>query len=189
MDERDAPGEGDGGDPGERVEEVTGTDAHDAAWEATRDDMAALAEERREGGWDVVTLTAGDVRIEARATGPEADDEGRYGLVFVVPKGDAEAFADVFEEGGFPAYEVYRAERDGRVFLVVSYFDPESETCILAAATYLKRDASQLVRTVAETEEMYTHVETLDRTHLGSFQHADHTKFFPEVETVADAGE
>lgn len=187
MEKREAPEEGD--DPAERVREVAGTEVHAAAWEETRSDMEALAEERREGGWDVVTMTAGDVRIEARDTGPQADDEDRYGLAFVVPKGDAEAFAEVFEEGAFPAYEVYRAERDGRVFLVVSYFDPESETCILVAATYLKREASALVRTVAETEEMYTHVEKLDRTHLGSFRHEDHTKFFPEIATVGDAGE
>ncbi|WP_435099021.1 DUF7529 family protein [Halarchaeum sp. P4] len=187
MDKREAPEQGQ--DPAERIEEVVGSEVHDAAWEETLADMEALAEERREGGWDVVTLTAGDVRIEARATGPEADEDARYGFAFVVPKNDAEAFTEVFEEGAFPAYEVYRAEREGRVFLVVSYLDPDSETCILLAATYLKRDASQLVQTVAETEEMYTHVEKLDRTHLGSFRHEDHTKFFPEIATVADAGE
>ncbi|MFC7081917.1 DUF7529 family protein [Halorussus caseinilyticus] len=47
------------------------------------------------------------------------------------------------------------------------------------------RHAPGLVKTALEEDEMYTHVQKLDKTHLGSFRHDDVEKFFPEPHKYA----
>lgn len=159
--------------------------AHDAdvlksAWQRTLEDMEAMAEEREEAGWDVVTVAAGHTAPEP----PDSGDFDRYGLVYVVPDNEGEAFEDAFREGGFPTYEVYRQEVQGRAFLVTELLDPETETAILLAGGYELRHAGPLAAHAREEGEMYTHVQTLDQTVLGSFRHDDPDKFFPHAEKL-----
>lgn len=150
------------------------------AWQRTLEDMEAMAEEREAGGWDVVTVAAGHTAPEP----PDAGDFDRFGLVYVVPDNEGEEFAAAFREGGFPKYEVYRQEVQGRVFLVTELLDPETERAILVAGGYELRHAGPLVSTAREEDEMYTHVQTLDQTVLGSFRHDDWEKFFPHADRI-----
>ncbi len=150
------------------------------AWQRTLEDMEAMAEEREANGWDAVTVAAGH-------TAPEPPDEGgsdRFGLVYVVPDNEGEEFSAAFREGGFPTYEVYRQEVQGRVFLVTELLDPETEQAIFVAGGFELRHAGPLVSHATEAGEMYTHVQTLDETVLGSFRHDDPEKFFPHSERV-----
>ena len=96
-------------------------DRHRDAWEATLEDTEGLAAQRREQGYETLVIPAGD-------TAPQAPDHGeydRFGLVHVIPGN----FADDFEtltDGDFSAYDCYRAESDGRVFLVTELLqEPE----------------------------------------------------------------
>ncbi|MFC7044058.1 hypothetical protein ACFQH6_00315 [Halobacteriaceae archaeon GCM10025711] len=155
-------------------------DVHKDAWEQTIADMHALAEEREENGWKAVTVIAGDTGTE----GPDEGVEGRYGLVFVVPGNKEEPFTEAFEQGTFPKYNVYRNELEGRVFLVVELLDPETETVILLAGNFLQMDAFGAVRAAKRDEKMYTHVQKLDATHLGSFEHDGYEKFFPDADRI-----
>lgn len=155
-------------------------DAHKGAWEQTIADMHALAEEREENGWEAVTVIAGDTGTE----GPDEGVEGRYGLVFVAPGNRAEPFTEAFERGTFPKYNVYRNELEGRVFLVVELLDPETETVILVAGNFLQMNAFGTVRAAKEEGKMYTHVQKLDTTHLGSFEHDGYEKFFPDADRI-----
>lgn len=162
-----------------------GTAVHSSAWEATIEDMHATADDLEENGWEVVTLIAGDTAPES----PTAGDTDRFGLSYVVPDNQADPFREAFEVGEFPRYEVYRAERAGRVFLVTALFDPGSEMAILLAGTYERRNADGCVRAAVESDEMYTHVQLLDETHLGTFRHENYEMFFPDEGIAADEAE
>lgn len=156
-------------------------DPHKSAWQAVLHDLDVIVEEHEENGWDAVRIASQDVAAEARDTN---DNEGRYGLSFVIADNHAERFQEVFEAGQFPQYEVYRGETNGRVFLIVEYLDPGSQTAIVVAGNLWRRDANMMLEDAMEEEKMYTHYHLLDGTHLGSFEHESVDKFFPEAERV-----
>ncbi len=172
------PETGHGVDDADRLS--VGVDAFKDAWAATLDDMEALAEEYEENGWHTLTIAAGDTAPEP----PDAGDEDRFGLIYVIPDNDAEAFEEAVADGEFPRYDVFRNESDGRVFLVTVLADPETSTAIFIAGSFERRHSPALVNTVMEEGEMYTHVQTLDGTQIGSFRHDDPEKFFPETEVT-----
>lgn len=153
-------------------------------WSRTLEDMRAMAAELREEGWDVVDVGAGDTAPES----PDAGRTDRFGLVHVIPGNEADAFAEAFREDGFETYEVFRAEVEGQVFQVTQLLDEETDTAILLAGQYELRRAAPLVNAALEAGEMYTHVQTLDTTHLGSFRHEDVERFFPNPDRFEDYG-
>jgi hypothetical protein len=155
---------------------------HKNAWQRTLDDMEALAEELREDGWDVVTIPAGHTAPE----NPDAGETDRWGLVHVIPGNKAEPFGEAVEANEFPRFEVYQQEVDGRVFLVTALEDPDSETAILIAGNFEMRHAPGLVNTAQDEGHMYTHVQKLDKTVLGTFRHEDYEPFFPDPDTYED---
>lgn len=157
------------------------SDALKDAWSATLADMEALAAEYEQEGWHVVAIPAGHTAPEP----PDSGVEGRFGLVYLVADNHAEDFEEAFSVGEFPRYDVYRNAAGGEVFVVTVLLDPESESAILLAGGFTRYHAQSLVGTAIETGEMYTHVQTLDRTQLGSFRHDDPEKFFPERDFAA----
>ncbi|MEE6210663.1 hypothetical protein U3A55_10905 [Salarchaeum sp. III] len=170
----------------ERREQITDNpDAKRDAWAQTLADMEALADDLEAEGWTTVTLRAGDTATKGLDSNDDPDDEDvQYGIFHVVPDNDAAAFEDAFREDGFPVYDVYRAEVDGRVFLVTELRDPETETAIFIAGNFLRHYAQPLVEAAVEQGGLYTHVQRLDTTHLGSFEHDGYEKFFPEADRV-----
>lgn len=169
--------------PGTPKELSASADIHKNAWAQTLDDMKALASELREDGWDtVLTVPSLDTAPEP----PEDGQAGRWGLVHVVPDNDADAIRDAVEAGEFPSFDLFRAEAEGRVFHVTQLLDPDTETAILVAANFERRVASGLVNTAMDNDELYTHLQTLDGTHLGTFKHDGYEKFFPNADRVVD---
>ena len=153
---------------------------HKGAWQRTLDDMTHLADELEEQGWDVVTIPAGHTAPE----NPDAGETDRFGLVHVIPGNKAEPFQEALTQGTFPHFEVFQQEVDGRIFMVTMLQDPESETAILIAGNFEIRHAPGLVKTVQREDEMYTYVQKLDKTLLGTFQHDDWEPFFPNPEKI-----
>ncbi len=152
------------------------------AWAATLEDMDAMAEELAAEGWETLAIPAGDTAPES----PEAGETDHFGLAHVVPGEEGERFAELFEPGAFPSYEVHRAEAGSRLFLVTTLLDPDRRVAVLIAGNFEMRHAAGCVRAAMERDEMYTHVRTLDGTHLGSFRHDDYEKFFPDAERLVD---
>lgn len=175
----------------ERLEEMTSdTEPKKAAWSQTISDMKALAEEREDDGWSTVTIVAGDTGTRGLDSNADLeDDDVRYGIIHVIPDNKAEEFVEAFRPDGFPVYDVYRAEIEGRVFFVTELRDPESETVIFIAGNFLRHYAQPLVEAAVEHGKLYTHVQTLDTTHLGSFEHEGYGKFFPEADRVVAENE
>lgn len=151
-----------------------------AAWQGTIEDMSAMADARREQAWDVAAVPSGDTAPEHRAVG----DTDRFGLTFVVPESHAGRFRTLFQQGSYPTYEVFRREMEGRVFLVVEYRDDEEELSILAAGQYDRRNAARMTRDATDAGEFFTHFQTVDGDHLGTFRHDGHDKFVPEADDL-----
>lgn len=151
------------------------------AWQATLHDLDVIVEEHEADGWDAVRIAAQDVAAEARDTN---DHDGRFGLSFVIADNHAEPFREAFDDGEFPQYEVYRGETNGRVFMIVEYLDPASETALCVAGNFWRRDANAMIENALEEDMMYTHYHLLDGTHLGSFEHEGVEKFFPEAPRI-----
>ncbi|APW96993.1 hypothetical protein CHINAEXTREME_04050 [Halobiforma lacisalsi AJ5] len=165
-----------------RGQRTPGRAAIKEAWQRTLEDMDALAAEREQQGWDVVIARAGNTA----PTAPAERDDDRFGPSFTIPDNDAEEFAEAFERGDYPLYEVYRETVDDNVFLVVEYRDPDAETVIMIAGQYRLRDAPGMAQAAIDEDVIYTRVRTLDGTVLGSFQHDDYEKFVPDIERVAN---
>lgn len=155
-------------------------DATRDAWEATLGEMEAMGEELTAEGWETVTLAAGHTAPET----PDSGDHDRFGLTHVVPDNRAGAFAELFEDGAFTRYEVYRNDVEGREFVLTALYDDDREVAVLVAGSYRLRDARGCVAAAKEAGRMYTHVQTLDGTHLGSFEHADYETFFPHADRI-----
>lgn len=148
------------------------------AWEATIEDMYAMAEELEEQGWEVAAIGAGHTAPES----PRAEPAGRYGLTYTIPDNYADEFREAFREDGFERYEVYRQEQEGTAFQVTALYDEETSTAVLLAGAYELRHANPLIATAMKAGEMYTHVRLLDGTHLGSFHHEGYELFFPDAD-------
>ncbi|MFC7045335.1 hypothetical protein ACFQH6_07875 [Halobacteriaceae archaeon GCM10025711] len=88
--------------------------------------------------------------------------------------------------GTYPEYQVYRQEVDGRLFLLTELQDPDAETAIVVASNFELLYAGGLVEAAEAEGAMYTHVQTLDKTYLGSFRHDDWEKFFPDAERIRE---
>jgi len=156
------------------------------SWNATLEDMHALAERREDEGWDVLELVAGDTAPMGRDTN---EDDGEFGLSYVVGADDAEAFREAFEAGEYPVYDVYRQTQMGHVFVVTELRDPDIEQVIFVAGAYVQRDEEMCAYTAREEGEMYTHVRKLDGTKLGVFRHEGYEKFFPHADRMPDLSE
>jgi len=174
--ENDREGSPDGPDPEDAgTGEETGTGT---PWERTTEQLRALAEEFREGGWNVVDVAAADTTPE-RPGGRTGD---RFGLTHVVPGNRADAVRDAFRPEGFERYETYRRRVGTTAFQVTALFDADRGVAILVAGAYDLADADGMIEAAREEGVLYTHLRTLDGTHLGSFRHDDPAQLVPEVD-------
>jgi hypothetical protein len=166
----------DGTEYAERI--AANADGEKDAWRLTLDDMEAMAADLEDEGWNVIDIPASHTAPE----NPDAGETDRFGFVYVIPDNYAEEFSDAVEAGTFPTYRVFRKEVSSRVFMLTQYLDPDTDTAILIVGTYEMMHAPPLVKTAMREDEMYSHVQTIDGTVLGSFRHGDYTKFFPNPE-------
>jgi hypothetical protein len=152
-----------------------------SAWAGTVSDVAAMAERRRETGWEAVAIPCGELLPEHRAAG-ESD---RFGLVFSVPEDYVVRFQELFRRGSFPEYEVFQRAIEGRVFLAVAYRDPEAELAILSAGQFARTAAARMVADAAAVGDFFTHHRGADGERLGSFHHDGHERFVPRAAELA----
>lgn len=150
------------------------------AWSRTLDELWAMNEDLEADGWDTVAIPSGHTALVTEAMG-ETDREG---FVFVVPGDRGEEFEDAFERGEFDEYEVFRQEAGRYLYLIVRVADTDREIAVLLAggADMRKAEINDAIERLREGDEIYTHVQLLDATHLGSFRHEDPSLFIPDYE-------
>jgi len=149
-----------------------------AAWRETIADLNELAAEREADGWQTVCLQAGDTAPVSPAVG-ESD---RFGYVYTVSNDVVDEFEAVFDAGTFDSFTVYRKQLGETLFLITEVTDSKAEVSILIAGAVDLDSVDALKEAAMEAGEMYTHVQLLDWTHLGSFSHDDPSAFFATEE-------
>ena len=152
------------------------------AWERAIDDMHDLAAERAAEGWETVTVHAGETTPEP----PSEGDSNRFGVVYTVPDNVADEVRETVEGISAGEYKVYRRQVGKTLFLVTEFADAESETALFVAGAMNLQFADQLFEAATERGEIYSHLQLLDWTQLGSFRHDDPSAFVPE-EVAPDA--
>lgn len=176
---------GESADHAERI--AASSEAVKNAWQATLEDMEGMASELEEQGWSTTVLAADNTALTTSVTG----DSDLYGFVSVIPDKSADEFTEAFEQGhedggGFGEYEVYRSEAEGWAFQVTIFYDELTANAILLAVNYQLMNAESLMRAAIEREEMFTHVQGLDGTVLGSFRLEAWENFFPNAKQRLD---
>lgn len=168
----------------ERVESIDRSQGQlKQAWEDTLADMEALAEERREEGYDVTAIAAADAGPIGRDT---TADEGEFGMEFVIPDNYVDEFVEAFEAGDYPEYDVFRAEVASDAFIVEELRDPDAERVILLAGAYPLKDVATCAYAARKEDQMFTYVRTLDGTRYGAFRHEGYRKFFPRADELPE---
>jgi hypothetical protein len=177
---------------------ATNADALKGSWNATLDELDAMAEELAAEGWETTAVAADGVAPEAADTEPT----GRFGLTYTFVDNVADEVADAIaraagvsveglqgldgdgtlDRDAFDRYEVFQREADGHVYHVVAFFDDETGTALLVAGAYQQLYARALRETVVERVETYTHFTRLDETPIASFHHEEWEPFFPNAE-------
>lgn len=148
----------------------------ESAWARTLASATEMEAEMREDGWEVVTIRAGHVAPEP----PEHGDTDRFGFVYVAQGEDAEAFRDAAERAEFDGYEVFNRREGEDLFVLTRMTDADGELALLLVGTVNLSHAGDLAAAARERGEMYSHVQLLDGTLLGSFRHDDPDAFLPE---------
>lgn len=143
------------------------------AWKQTLEDADAIAQERRDEGWEVVTIMAAHTDTVSRDMG----DDDRFGLVHVVPNNYVAEFTDTFDSDEFTEYLAYGTEVDGFMFVVTELIDPETERSILIPSRYDIARAGGMITSAEDEGVLYTHVKTIDGTILGTFEHEEYDPF------------
>lgn len=144
--------------------------AQSKAWKQTLEDMEAIAEDRRNDGWEVVTIMAAHTDTVSRDMG----DDDTFGLVHVVPNNYVDEFTDTYDSEEFTEYLAYGSEIDGRMFVVTELLDPETDRSILIASRYDMTRANGMVASAEEEGVLYTHLKTIDGTIIGTFEHEEY---------------
>ena len=155
-----------------RVEEMK------EAWDRTVGDMEAQATARRDDDWKVVSVPAEHTITEGLNDGP-AD---RFGLIHVVPDDLAEDVSEAIDTGTFSQYNVFRAVENGYVYFVIELLDHDAQEALLTAGSYEYAGAEPLTNASENADSTYTYYQKHDKTVLGSFEHEEHKKFFPDID-------
>jgi len=148
----------------------------ESAWARTLASATEMEAEMREDGWEVVTMRAGHVAPEP----PNHGDTDRFGFVYVAQGEDAEAFRDAVERADFDGYEVFNRREGENLFVLTRMTDADGRLALLLVGTVNLSQAGDLAAAARERGEMYSHVQLLDGTLLGSFRHDGPDAFLPE---------
>lgn len=152
----------------ERLKDPQG--AHSEAWKRTLEEMEAIAADRRDDDWDVVTVMAAHTNAVSRDMGDDSD----FGLFHIIPNNHADRFVDAWDADAFTEYLAYGKEVQKYMYLVTEFIDPEDERSILIASRYDTMLASGMVAAATDEGVLYTHVKTIDGTILGTFEHEEY---------------
>lgn len=169
---------GDLGDPRTARRESVGEAAQES-WEQTLEDMEDIAADRREDGWDVLTVVAAHTDTVSKDMGDNDD----FGLFHVVPGNHAEPFEELYDSGQFTEFLVYGAEVEQVMNVVTELIDPENRRSILIASQYDLALMRGMDENAVEEGVLYTHVKTIDGTTVGTFEHEEYEPFLPNLES------
>ena len=146
-------------------------------WEQLVGDMAELAAEYRERGWDAHEIHPGDVTTITK------EDVDRRGFDVLAPDNEFDPVEAAVEAGAeFGDATVYRAMTNGVLFLLAVLEDAASETVVLVPAYYSPAEDRAFVDYLATEPTVEIHLRPLDQRTIVTFQHDDPSLFLPDDE-------
>lgn len=145
-------------------------------WERTLAALHDREEELTAAGYQTAAVPAGHLTAEP----PDAGESDRFGFVFVAPGDAAPAFTEAYETGEFTDFRVFRRVEGTDLFLLIELRDDDGGVAVLLAGAVAVADLENIREPTREAGIVYSHVQLLDYTHLGSFRHDDPDPFFPE---------
>lgn len=144
-------------------------------WKRTLATANEMDRELTADGWDVVTVRA----VHTAPVAPGQGESARFGYVYTAPGDVAEAFAETVATGTFDEYEVFSRRVGDVLFCLTRVTDADMRRAVLLVGAIDLSRASALMTTVHERGELYSHVDHLDGTALGSFHHPDPEPLLP----------
>jgi len=151
------------------------TDAEKTGWAATLEEQELVADERREAGWEVLAVQAGDTAPEP----PDAGDTDRFGLVYVIPGDEADELAALLEGTEIDEFEAYRRTVGTTCFLLTELRDTGSRRCVLVAGAYDVGDAEALADHAAAVGHLFSRFRRLDGSIVATVRHDACEKLLP----------
>lgn len=145
------------------------SDVHIEAYKQLLSEQDQLAADREDDGWDVLTLSASHTNMLSTD-----DDRDWWGFSHIVGGSDAEAFEEFYDPNEFTEYLAYRRQVEGYMYLVTELLDPTDERTVLIASRYDRRLAKGVINSAKSEGVLYTHVQTIDGTIVGSFEHEEY---------------
>ncbi|WP_254862395.1 DUF7529 family protein [Halovivax gelatinilyticus] len=143
---------------------------HTETWKRVLEQMDAIADDRRDDGWEVLTIMAG----HTNTVGRDGDESKKFGLCHIVPNKKAEAFEDFYDEETFTEYLAYGTSVGVFMYVVTELIDPTNDRSVLIASRYDMSYAKAMIQDAEREGVLYTHVQTLDGTVIGSFEHEEY---------------
>lgn len=145
------------------------SEAHIDAYKQLLSEKDELAADREDDGWDVLTLTSTHTNMLSTD-----NDRDWWGFSHIVGGSDAEAFEDFYDQNEFTEYLVYRRQVEGYMYLVTELLDPTDKRTVLIASRYDQQLAKGVINSAKSEGVLYTHVQTIDGTIVGSFEHEEY---------------
>lgn len=142
------------------------SDAHIEAYKQLLTELDQLAAGRDDDGWEVLTLASNHTNMLSAD-----DDREWWGFSHVVGGSDADAFEDFYDADEFTEYLAYGQLIEGYMYLVTELLDPDAERTVLIASRYDRRLAKNVIASARSEGVLYTHVQRIDGTVVGSFEH------------------
>lgn len=161
--------------------ESAGGSPFEAFWQDLLDDTEATAAEYEDDGWDVYTVTPGDVTALY-------DSDKPFGIRVLIPDPEFEEIESLAAEHTFDSVDVYKKTVSSVVFLLVVERDPTTETAILIPAYYNVATDGELLETAQSEGKMPVHLRALGVDNEVTFVHDDHSLFSPDREDDEDSG-
>lgn len=141
-----------------------------SGWQAVLDDAEATVAEYREQGWETLLLHPGDSVF--------VDSDRRRGVDVVVPDPEFDDLRALVEAHAFDDVEVFRAEGDGLVYLLVVERAPATEAAVLVPAYYDPVAAGSTLEAVRDEGEVRLFCRRLGDEYV-EFAHDDTGPFLP----------
>ncbi len=154
---------------------------HQASWSRTLETMHRLADERRDDGWEVVTVMAAHTDTVSKDMG----DHDRFGLTHIIPNNHVDAFSDTYDPDRFTEYQAYGTDVQGFKYVVLELLDLDGNRSILIACRYDMMYADGMIKNARNEGVLYSHVKTIDGTILGTFAHQTYDSLVAPAERAA----
>jgi len=142
-------------------------------WQNVIKEMEATAESYRNRGWTTVELHPGDSVF--------VDSAERLGLDVVLAGDEYETLEATVAAHEFTDVEVFRAVREGMVYLLIAERAPEAQTVIFVPAYYSLQGTNTTRETIRDEDELTLFCRRLTDSYV-LFSHTEVDPFLPATD-------